>query len=172
MDSGACVTPKGIPARVVSRIARIIPPGIFRTLITRRIRNPITATITDGDARSPKERQFFASFATISPQFFAPRSAINRPIPALTACFRLTGITRTTASRRPKNEIMIKRTPLQNITPAAIGILTPSLVIIDAIIPTLPSPGARANGRLVTNAIAQLVTMIRMIIAVRVVCLS
>ena len=67
---------------------------------------------------------------------------------------------------------MIKRTPLQNITPAAIGILTPSLVIIDAIIPTLPSPGARANGRFVTNAIAQLVTMIRMIIAVRVVCLS
>ena len=50
--------------------------------------------------------------------------------------------------------------------------LTPSLVIIDAMIPTLPSPGARANGRLVNNAIAQLVTMIRRIITVSVVCLS
>ena len=172
MDFGACVTPKGIPTKVVSRMVRIIPPGIFLTLITSRITNPITATITEGDARSPKDRQFFASFATISPQFFAPRSAINRPIPALTDCFRLTGITRTTASLSPKKEIMIKRIPLQKITPAAMGMLTPSLVIIDAMIPTLPSPGANANGRFVISAIAQLVIIIRRIMTVSVAFLS
>ena len=149
-----------------------MPPGTFRALMTIRIRKPMAATITDGEARSPKDRQFFASFATISPQFFAPRSAINRPIPALTDCFRLTGITRTTASRSPRKEMIIKSTPLQKITPAAIGALTPSFVIIDATIPTLPSPGAKANGRLVYNAIAQLVTIIRRIIIVRVTCLS
>lgn len=67
----------------------------------------------------------------------------------LTACFMLTGITRTTASLRPRNEIRINRTPLQKITPAATGALIPSLEIMEATIPTLPSPGASANGRLV-----------------------
>ena len=83
------------------------------------------ASITDGDVRSPKARLFLSAFAMMSPQFFAPRRAMNRPIPALTACFILTGITRTTASLRPKNEITMNRTPLQKMTPAAIGALSP-----------------------------------------------
>ena len=134
---------------MVIKIAKIMPPGTFLVRITRRMIKPITATITDGEARSPKARLFLSASATISPQFLAPRRAIKSPMPALTACFKLTGIVRTTASRSPRKEIRIKRTPLQNMTPAATGALIPSLEIIEATIPTLPSPGARAKGRLV-----------------------
>ena len=147
--SGIFVTPNGMPTSVVRAIARIISPGTLLVFRTSKITNPMTATITVGAVRSPNPRLFFASFATIRPQLFAPSSAINRPIPALTACFRLTGITLTTASRRPKKEITINNTPLQKITPAATSGAMPSLAIIAVTIPTLPSPGASANGRFV-----------------------
>ena len=149
MLSGSLVTPKKIPITVVRIIVIIIPPGTFFTFITSIMINPIRATITVGEVRSPNARLFFPSAAAISPQLFAPSRAMNSPIPALTACFKLTGITRTTASRNPRKEIAINRTPLQKITPAAISALIPSLPIMDATIPTLPSPGARAKGRLV-----------------------
>lgn len=48
----------------------------------------------------------------------------------------------------------------------------PSLETMDATMPTLPRPGARAKGRLVYRAMAQLVRMISSTITVRVTCLS
>ena len=144
--SGSAVTPNGIPTRVVSTIARIIFPGTFLVFKIRRMINPITATITSGDFRSPNPKEFFAWFAMIRPQLFAPSSAINRPIPALTACFKLTGMTLTTASRSPRNEIAMKRTPLKKMTPAVTAGEIPSFAIIAVTIPTLPSPGASAKG--------------------------
>ena len=46
---------------------------------------------------------------------------------------------------------------------AAIDALIPSLEIIESTIPTLPSPGASANGRLVYNAIAQLLQLLQVL---------
>ena len=144
--SGSLVTPSGIPAIVVMIIDKIMPPGIF-FIFTKSIRqNPIKQRITSGDLKSPNVRLFFFSLAAISPQLFAPSRAMNSPIPALTACLRLTGITFTTASRSPRKEIAIKSIPLRNITPAAFSGEMPSFVIMDTTIPVLPSPGASANG--------------------------
>ena len=78
--------------------------------------------------------------------FCKPINAMNRPMPALTACFRLTGMTLTTASLSPRKDMAINNTPLQKITPEATSGAMPSLAIIAVTIPTLPSPGASAKG--------------------------
>ena len=95
-----------------------------------------------------------ASLATIKPLPLRPINAIKIPIPAVTACFILSGIELTTASRTLNSVKNINIIPSTNTAESAISQETPPFnTTVYAKNAFSPIPEARANGRLAIKPI-------------------
>ena len=146
-DVGISISPVIIPTIAVNPIPKKI--AILEPL-TINIEIAITPNIeskTVGSVKSPRPTKV-AELATTIPAFFNPIKAMNNPIPALTANFKLVGIALIIISLKPVADIIKNIIPEANTPDNAISHLIPipkhTLYAKNAFKPT---PGANPIGK-------------------------
>lgn len=105
-----CVTPNGIPMKVVMRMPRSKEPGTLRFTRIEHSRVPMIARRTCGEWRSPKDA-IVEGLETIMPALLIPMKAMNKPIPGAMALRKDIGNASTIFSRNPVIDMRMKMMP-------------------------------------------------------------
>ena len=124
---------------------RISAARIFITYRATVMTRPIRNTNCDGVVGNATVTSVPLP-ALISPPLAKPMNRMNRPMPTPMDRFSATGTAFMIASRRPIATRTVTTMPSSTITPIAPAGVRPLPIRVNATIPLMPSPAARANG--------------------------